>query len=345
MKKFFITTILSLILCVCTFGFMGCGDGNHTKEDIDSLFTSMQNNYQTKQFFEGNNLTVKFDTSKIDVSSTDKSYIFPEIYDYYLKSSSALFTNIINRVGKVSHVIKNFNQDQLNTIYNNLNSVKSNMISLAESKNVFEITEGNLHYKNVISSYNKLISSLYTLNDNFANYYFVSNIGYVDFSNTDVTLNDSNIRDILSYQLLQTSKVSYNYELLNFMYSNPLGEITTWYNSTVTLQSFISLAKQIISQLENTENLAYFIGTNSNNVKQIFANMQKQEKEYIQEYANFINGVNNFNVKSYFASTNKPAYIKSISRREQSCYQIIQNFLSGRYIAYTTGLQEVINYI
>ncbi|MBQ9792859.1 MAG: hypothetical protein IJW32_03880 [Clostridia bacterium] len=345
MKKVFLTTILCFILCVCTFGFMGCGEGNHSKDDIDSLYASMKTNSQTAQFFDGNNLTVQFDSTKIDVSETDKSYIFPQVYDYYLKSSSALFTNIINRVGKISYVVKNFNQEQLNTIYNNLSSVKSNMLSLAESKKVFEVTEGNLHYKNVISAYNRLISSLYTLNDNFADYYFVSNIGYVDFSKTENSLNDSNVRDMISYQLLQTSKVSYNYELLNFMYTNPLGEIKTWYNSTVTLKSFISLAKTVIAQLENTENLALFIGTNSDSVKQIFANMQIQEREYIQEYSNFIRSVNNFAVKSYFASTNKPAYLESISYQKQSYFQIIQNFLSGRYIAYTTGLQEVINYI
>jgi hypothetical protein len=324
---------------------MGCGEKDYTKEDIDSLFASIKTNSETAQFFDGNNLKVTFDTTKINLVESDKSYIFPQVYDYYLKSSSALFINIVNRVNKVSYVVKNFNQDQLNTIYNNLDSVRKNLHNLADSKKVFETTQGHLHYKNVISSYNNLITSLYTLNDNFASYYFVSNIGYVDFANPKTTLNDSNVRDIISYQLLQTSKVSYNYELLNFMYTNPLGETVTWYNSTVTLKSFINLAKKVIEQLENSENLASFIGSESSKVMQIFANMQKQEREYIQEYSNFIQGVRNFNVKSYFASPNKPAYLNSVSYKEQSYFQVIQNFLSGRYIAYTTGLQEVINCI
>ena len=76
---------------------------------------------------------------------------------------------------------------------------------------------------------------------------------FIDFFKIPSTikyLNDSNVRDILSYQLLQTSKVSYNYELLNFMYTNPLGETVTWYNSTVTLKSFINLAKKVTDEFE-----------------------------------------------------------------------------------------------
>ena len=82
-------------MCVCTFGFMGCGEKNYTKEDIDSLFASIKTNSETAQFFDGNNLKVTFDTTKINLVESDKSYIFPQVYDYYLKSSSALFINIV----------------------------------------------------------------------------------------------------------------------------------------------------------------------------------------------------------------------------------------------------------
>ena len=129
------------------------------------------------------------------------------------------------------------------------------------------------------------------------------------------------------------------------MFTNPLGETKTWYNSTTTLKSYIELAKSTLTELDNTNNLADHVIANASKVKTLFANMQSQELEYEQEYKNFIQGVNLFNVKSYFASTNKPAYISSASYMQQSYFQIIQNFLSGRYVAYVEALDDVISYM
>lgn len=341
MKKFFLSTFLCLIMCVCCFGLMGCNGSNKTKDDIDSLFTSMKTETQTADFFDGNYLKITFDSTKLNLTSSDKSYIFPQVYSHYLTASSSLFCGVIDRVG--TSIFKSFTQSQINSIYFRLNAVKNSLLELSQDKYVYELTNGSLHYKNVIASYNTLIQNLYELNDAFAEFYFVENLGYIDFSSS--TLKDGNIKDMLRYQLLNVSKVSFNYELLNFMFDNPLGEINTWYNSTTTLKSFVELAKLTNDELGNRENLADHIGSNSQHVLRLFTNMQDQQDEYFQEYSNFIRSVSSFNVKSYFSAANKPAYIENSSYKQQSYFNLIQNFISGRYKAYTSGISSVLSYM
>lgn len=343
MKKIILSTILCLILCACSLGFIGCKEANYTKEDIDELYTSMKTDEKTSQFFNGEYFVVNFDSNRIDMSSSDKSYIFPQVYGVYLQASSSLFSDIIKRVGKISSIVKSFSQEELNNIFYKLYIVKNNLLNLEESKTVFEISNGNLHYKDVLNDYNTLIKSLYDLNNTFADYYFVENRGKVDFSTTDLT--DGNIRDMLRYQLLKTSSVSFNYELLNFVASNPLGEINTWYNSTIILKNYITTAKSTLSALNNPENLVDFAGSNKTTIKTYFANMQDQQNEYFQEYNSFIKSLNGFNVRAYFASTNKTAYIQNSSYKQQSYYQIIQNFLNGRYKGYCNALNTIANYL
>ena len=343
MKKIFLTTILSLILCFCSLGLFGCGETNYSKDNLDSFYTSIKN--ENKQFFNGEYLKVDFDSTKVNISNQqDKSYIFQLVYHHYLKSSSNLLSSVIDRAGgRISYVVRNFSQSQLNTIYKKMAIVQDGLNSLAESKKVFEISDSNLHYKNLIASYNYLIYRLYDLNNTFADYYFGTTSDGVNFSQDELT--DANVRDMINYQILKISRVSFEYELLNFMFTNPLGEVLTWYNSTTYLQSYISLATTAFSKLNSAEDLASHIGLNSSKVLSIFANMQIQEKEFKHEFSNFYNAVNTFNVKAYFASTNKTAYIASCSTKEQSSYEIIVNFLTGRYSAYTTGLTEVLKYM
>lgn len=343
MKKIFLSTILCLILCVCSLGLFGCKEVNYTKNDLDELYTSIKTEETTSQFFDGEKLVVNFDSEKITFVSTDKNYIFPEIYKYYLTTSSSLLSEVIKRVGSLSTLANNFSQSQINSIYNKLNDVKSKLNKLAQSKLIFEISNGNLHYKSLINSYNNLITSLYNLNNTFANFYFIDSLGKVDFSVTELT--DSNIRDMLRYQLLKTSIVSFKYELLNFVTSNPLGEINTWFNSTITLKNYVNLAKQTLTVLDNYENLASHAGSNKNNIRAYFLNMQIQQEEYDQEYSSFLKSINKFNVKSYLISTNKNAYLESSSYYQQSYYQIIENFLIGRYLSYYNALTAVVNYL
>lgn len=343
MKKRLFSILVCFSLILCSLMFVGCGNNKYTKDDVANLYTSMQTNEKTQQFFKGNFLTVDFDEDKIDLSSTDKSYIFPSVYHYYLKSSSDLMFGVVDRLGKISYVVKDFSAEQIVDIYNKLSNVNNCMINLADSKEIYETSNGNLHYKNVLARYNNLIKSLYTLNDAFAKYYFVPNIAKTDFSKEE--LSDGNVRDMLRYQMILLSKVSFNYDLLNFVSTNPLGEINSWYNSTYYLKEYITLCSEVLITLQNTNNLGLSAAPYTQNVKNLFANAQEQEEEYKNEYDLFSKALNSFDLKAYFAAANKSAYIESRSNTEKSCYQVMKNFLDGRYNAFVSCLSLANNYI
>ena len=156
MKKIFLSTILCLILCVCSLGLFGCNEINYSKEDLDTLYTSIKTGETTSQFFDGENLVVSFDTEKVSLTSSDKGYIFPLVYNTYLTTSSSLLSEIIKRVGSLSTLANNFSQSQINSIYNKLSDVKKRLNYLAQSKLIYEISNGNLHYKGLINSKGKL---------------------------------------------------------------------------------------------------------------------------------------------------------------------------------------------
>lgn len=347
MKKIFISILLSLVLVIMPFTLTGCNK-DYSKENVASLYSSMLNNENTKNLFNGNFIDINFDEESINLVSTDKSYIFPLVYDYYISASSQLLFGVINRItnngGNVEYVFKDFNQKQLNDIYSKMLTVSNNLNILSESKEIFEISNGNLHYKKLINDYNCLISSLYDLNITFANYYFVENIAKTDFAIQE--LSDNNIRDMLSFQLMLISRISYNYDLLNFVTSNPIGSVTTWYNKTVFLKNFVEgIAKDLLLVLSGSNSLVPSSTTTQENLKELFTSMQLQQQEFDNEYNNFCKALTVFNVKAFESAVNKNAYLEALSNREKSCYQIIQNFANGRYAAFYDGLIMAENYV
>ena len=322
--------------------FVGCKE--YSKEDISTLYSSMQKSDITKPFFNGNSLQVNFDAQKINLSdTTDKSRIFEDVYKYYLKSSSELMFGVVDRVKSISTAVKDFNKSQTTDIYKKLKNVNECLINLADSKSIYETSNGNLHYKNVLGNYNSLIKSLYSLNEAFAEYYFVDKIGKADFSKDE--LSDSNVRDMLRYQMLLLSKVSFNYELLNFESNNPMGSIQSWFNSTYYLKDYVELCETTLGTLGNANDLGQSASPYIQQVKNLFAKAQDQELEYKNEYKLFLTSLSKFNLKAYFTATNKSAYLESRTNTEKSCYQIMQNFLNGRYKAYVDALTLVNDYI
>ena len=169
-----------------------------------------------------------------------------------------------------------------------------------------------MHYKNVIGDYNALIDSFYSLNDSFAEFYFVDGIAKTNFITEE--LSNNNVRDMLRYLLLQISKVSYRYDLLNFVYTNPLGEVKTWYNATTYLKEYVNVCYQTLIDLSNANDLALSISPNTTEAKVVFGSFQDQENQYKNEYNLFLRALQNFDVKAYFNSNNKQAYLQNISQ-------------------------------
>lgn len=343
-KKAFWSILICVIVFAFTLGLSGCGEKNYTKDDIGNLYQTIKTSEKTAQFFSTNTLQVTFDDDKVDVfSDSDKSFIFSSVYQNYLFASSSLLSGVIDRVGMISYAVKDFSQEQKNDFYLKLQSVYKSLKTLSENKAIFETTSGNLHYKYVLNSYNNVLSSLYNLNTAFANYYFVKGVGLVDFSSA--TLSDGNVRDMISYQNLIISKVSFRYELLNFEPSNPLGAITDWFENTQILKSYVELCQTAVDELSSVDKLPDRIGSDAPYVLNLFVNMQGQESEYLQEYNIFAVSLGGVNLKNYFKSPNKSAFLLGCSDTAQSCFQIMQNFLDGRYLGYYQGLSQVLGYI
>ena len=343
MKKTLLSIIICFMLALTSFAFVGCKDKSYSKDDVSTLMNTMKTDESTSQFFQGNYVKVTFDTSKVSQTENDKSYIFPAIYSYYLDSASGLFLSVVDRFANASYAVSDFNSEQITTIYNKLNDVYSNLKNLAASKLIFETSNGNLHYKNVIGDYNALIDSFYSLNDSFAEFYFVDGIAKTNFITEE--LSNNNVRDMLRYLLLQISKVSYRYDLLNFVYTNPLGEVKSWYNATTYLKEYVNVCYQTLIDLSNANDLALSISPNTTEAKVVFGSFQDQENQYKNEYNLFLRALQNFDVKAYFNSNNKQAYLQNISQIELSSFNIMQNFLQGRYSALINGLKLINGYI
>lgn len=348
MKKKFLSLILCFCLIFAPIFFSGCNKG-YTKEDISNLFVSMKTNEKTKDFFNGNTLVVNFNSVADDVNS--KGYIFSAVYNYYLNCSSYLFVNVVNKYDKidaisdaVSYSIKDFSTEQIADIYNKLSVVNNNLKTFYDSKSVYEITNEELHYKELLHDYNNLIVSLYNFNFSFADYYF-GGVGHVDFSNSQTELSDSNIREMLCYILLNLSKVTFNYEVLNYTPSNPLGEVkNSFINKTEYMKDFLNVCDDTISSLNNTNDLALTLLSNKNKVKSLFENMQKGDKRYKVEYNLFLKTLNNFDLKNYLIATNKNAFLENSSLGSKSNFEIIKNFLTNYYKAYLNGLDRINSY-
>ncbi len=342
MKNKFLSFILCFSLIICSLIFIGgCNTKNYSKQDVAELYTSIKTSNQTKQFFDGDKLTITFEG--VDLTEDNPGYIFELVYDYYLQSSSGFLTSILNRVGKMSYAIKDFNQEQTNLFYNKLYDVKLKLEDLYVSKTIYESSGGNLHYKALLLDYNSLLSSLYNLNNTYADYYFTS-VGKVNFASDELT--NGNIRDFLWKQLLVLSNASFNHELLNFVPSNPMGEVkNSWYLKTENLQKYVNMSKRTLMALNSSGDLSLLVLSNSENMKETFASIQTQENNYNLEYNLVKNNLSKFNFKEYFNSNYKQAYLANCSNTQKSAYNIVKNFFEGKYLARVNAINLVNNYL
>lgn len=343
MKKKLLTSLLIVLMFVMFVPLLltGCKEVTFSVDDFDNLYSQMKTDDITGQYFKDDSLVVNF-SDNIEINNrNDKSYIFSAVYSYYLKSSSRLFSGVIKNQPKPSFVLRNFKQAEITDLYLKLDDVKNKLIEFNESKIVYEKTESHIYYKNVIGSYNLLINSLYNFNTSFANAYF-SSVGKVSFPKD--TLSDRNIKDFLAYQLMQASKVSFNFELKPFKINNPLGEVHTFIDNTTELKNFVTISQSILLRIDSTRDVTP-IGTNATNLIDLFASIQNNMDKYNNECDKFLKALNNFNVKAYHSSSNKQNYLDDCDPLEKSSFNIINNFLGGRYKALMQALNEVITYV
>jgi len=346
MKKTFLVFLLLICLCFPLGFCVGC-DKNYSEDDIQSKFNSLKTSNATKEVFNGNFIDINFDTTKVNINSYDKGYIFYSVYDYYIDSSSYLFFGVIDRIvedgGNVAYIFREFDQKSKNNIYNALSNVEDSIVDLINSKNIYELSNGDLHYRQLLTKYNVLVESLYKLNETFADIYFSSSVSKLDFSKDE--LSNSNIRDMIAYELLKISKASFEYEILNYTVPNPAGSISSWYSKTEYVADYINLCQNIFDDLKNKNNLVPSFESYKEKLKNVFINMQSLQNSFDSRFQMMHKALYGFDTETYLNSVNKNVYVEGLSYDQQSRFYLIKDFFQKIYASYFEGLNLAYNYI
>ena len=340
MKKKFSMFLVCCLLLSAIF-FSACNEVNYSKDDVENLYQSIMTTYGG----DNNMLDVSIDTSLVigenGDETLDKSYIFSLCYNPYIFSASGLVFGVAARQESptLRYAIQYFNQEEINNVYLGLNDVKVALDEFSNAKTVFENSLGELYYQETVDSLNNLINKLYDLNDDFSRYYF--NYFYTDFAEETV-LYDGSLKDFMWYELCSISKVSFKYELLNFVPSNPYGEINTWFNSTTILRNFVLSSAEIAEQLTKRNLVSGITQIEVANILSVLKNIQAEMESYEKEYDLFTESLSRVNLKDYFSATNKEAYIESLTNLEKSSFNIINNFIVGRYAGFIEGMEKIL---
>ena len=336
MKKI-ISICFFMVLTLFSFTFVGCGE-NYSANSINTLYNEVLSYVGDESGF----VKAGVDENKVKQTTTwtdDKAYIFPLCYDNFITASSGLFFSVASRHEKdISYTLRDFSQEELNITYQKIKAVRDASIDVASNKSIFEGSYGNLKYRELVVSCNKLIEALNDLNSTFSPIYFSHYfVGY-----TENELSDGELKDVLSYSIQALSYVAYNYELVNFEFSNPYGEVTTWYNSTSQLKPLNDQLTLIIQKLKLSDLTSSMTTTTKNQIIASIQRIQNERDGYADEYSNYQKALNNVDITSYFKATNKTAYLQSISEREQSYFAIIDRFLNGRYSGMYSAVHKIV---
>lgn len=329
----------------CVF-FTAC-DKQTSSQDIYHVYETLKNNHGESGF-----LKINIDMSKVvpqgHALGEDKAQIFPGIYDYYLDCSSGFFMSIFARKGNGTF-LDNYTQEQKNNLLTKIESVSSRLSDLDGEIDVYETTSGNLNYKEVVRSYNLLISSLYELNFYFADLYYSQNS--FNFTSYSKIMNcKTNLNDYLWYTLGLVSKVSFDYEVLNYIYANPLQDTTEWVNRSNYTKQTISIAQDLTQKLKqrNDDLTDYLPSTGSSTAHSVLSNMQLEQENYLDEYGLFVETKNSISVKEYVnlkTDEDRENYLNTLNMEKRAKFQIIFYFLDNNYSALVSGLRQVADYI
>ena len=326
--------------------FVSC-DKQTSSQDIFHAYESLQSTYGENGF-----LQVSVDMSKVvpqgHTVGEDKAQIFPGIYDYYLDCASGFVMSIFARKGDGSF-LDSYNQEQKNNLLTKFEAVLSRLSNLNKEIDVYETASGNLNYKEVVRSYNLVIESLYELNFYFADLYYSQNS--FNFTSYSKIMNcKTNLNDYLWYTLGLISKVSFDYEVLNYIYANPLGDTTEWVNRSIHTKNTINIAKDLTQKLKqrNDDLTDYLPSTGSSNAHSVLSNIQLEQENYLDEYGVFEETRSTIGVKEYVnlkSDEDREKYLSTLGVENRAKFQVVFNFLDNSYSALVSALRQVADYI
>ena len=338
--------IISICLMLCLFVtigsvFVGCGK-NYSADDISVYYNQItQTNEETKQFFVANQLKVDFKTNNESVKTsfddqTSPAYILNIVYEPMATASMKFLSAKID-ISNIKALTNDMTQEARNNIYVNLQNLDASLQEFAKIKGIYERSDGTLQFTKLLTAYNKVIDSSFALNFEFADNYYLNTkgIGYKDFSVEDLTITDTDIKDMMYYNNMILAKIVFDFSVKTYEPSNPLTSIDNWYNTetymTTYLHNYLTLAKKINS-VSGKQLASTLYQANPDEIETRLYQLQVTNESFLTNRDLFYNGTKNFNFSKYYNQTNQSIYLKNCSEKEQSYFNISKNFLDDRFV-------------
>lgn len=343
MKKRIFCIVFAILISISALSLVGCQDKDASSSRVAAIAAGITSSYADASGY----ISVDIDIDKVRDHSVsidkDKSYVLTSVYEPFLLMSSGLFFTYFKQNGSSSECFDIFTSEQKKELNSRLSDVKSTLDALNREKYIYETSEGRLRYKEVVKCYNLAIDRLYNLNFYFADIYFV---GAFDLSSaTSLTSLGDKFNGYLWHLVSLSSRVSFGYEVLNYVYSNPFGDMTGWLEKSVYTNEAKSTLSPIISRLKNTEDLAGSISSASSTaLLEILKNIRSKESMLRKNYSTFVYAKSLVDMPTYLSFDTESAresYLARISSMDRSRFNVMFDFMQGSYSALMSAMEQV----
>lgn len=335
------------MLCFGAVVLSACNESTRSGAEVYALYTEMKTGNTTDGF-----LKVQIDTDKVVPEGTlvneDKAQVFGGVYAYYLDCATGFLFSVFERKGNADF-LGQYSGEQLNTLYNKMNSAYSTLNALKDEIYVYEMSDGMLNYKQVVSKYNLLIDKFFDLSFYFADLYYSKNNSNLSSFST-LTACGTSLNDFLWYELCVMARVSFGYELINYVYANPLGDITDWLDRSIYVKSSIDVTERLSSKLKahNDDLVDYLSNTGMSAAFETLCNIQNGRENFLKAYNTFLYAKHSVDLKTflgYETQEERVQYFNSLSIEQRSYFRIVFNFLQDDYDGYLLAFKGVADYI
>lgn len=338
-NKFFKNfTLFSLsFLFVFSFIFLtACGDDNQSKIDVKNVHAAISEKFCNPQGY----LSISISPSVVqaDVAADDKYQVFPKILDNFVDYASGAVFSLAFRSSDFDYALSSFSNEQLSQVHSKFSKVLSHLESLDKVKSVYENSNGHLQYNELVCQYFHLIDALYSLTDSFQAFY-LSGLYQPNF--TANTITKTSISNVLWLKLYSLSKVSYFYELKDYVVDESDGAVENWLFATEELRPFIYSASDLLQALKTNADLTQGISSEKKaSLAERFNNMLSLKNAFENDFCIFLSSAKGVNLKEYFSAPNQLSYLENLPTFERSKFSLIFQFLSGRYRAFADALSS-----
>ena len=339
---------MCVALAFCAVFLSACDDPIvKSTINVEAKYQELMADFGDNGFVE-----LSVDSSKVvpaaSSEQTDKSYIFSNVYEKYLDCASGFFFYIAKRDGGAMEVIKKYASEKAEELENIFASCIDAVNLFVQEKQVYEQSEGALHYVETVNAMNLVVDRFYSLSTTFADEYFKTK-GFAFSTQTKLENCGTAVNDILWFELCALSRISFGYELINFAGSNPPGDTTDWFNSTTTVKSICQTATNMLEKLKAHDDITIYLNaTGREQVLICLKNIESLRENFLVEYNSFLQAKHLVDLKTYLSfpsQTQRDGYLDGLSTIQKARYRIVENFMQGKYAAFSTVMSAISGYV